>query len=165
MPYCTNCGTEVGDTDKFCAICGQAQLRPGPSASSSTAAGPPPPVGDVLSNVTPRTASILCYVPWMGWIASVVILASPRFQRDRGVRFHAFQGLYLFVVWLLVEMVVDPVLHYSDARVLHAVSGMLHLAVFVASVFMMVKTSQNETYSLPVIGELAERSVAEQRTF
>ncbi|MDZ4802761.1 MAG: zinc-ribbon domain-containing protein [Bryobacteraceae bacterium] len=164
MPYCTNCGTEVGNTDKFCAKCGLAQ-KPDPAASSFNASGAPPPVSDLLNNVTPRTASILCYVPWMGWIASVVILASPRFQKDRNVRFHAFQGLYLFVVWLLVKMVIDPILHYSDVRALHAVGGLLHIVVFIAWIFMMIKTSHNESYSLPVIGELADRSVAEQRTF
>ena len=164
MPYCTNCGTEVGTTDKFCAICGAAQ-KPEPSASSATGTGQPKPVGDVMSNMTPRTASILCYVPWMGWIASVVILASPRFQKDAKVRFHAFQGLYLFVVWLLVEMVLDPILDSTDLRLMHMIGNMLQLAVFISWVFMMIKTSHNESYSLPVIGELAERSVAEQRTF
>jgi uncharacterized membrane protein len=118
-----------------------------------------------LSNMTPRSASILCYVPWMGWIASVVILASPRFQKDRSVRFHAFQGLYLFVVWLLVDMVLDPILDSTNVRLMHMVGNMTQLAVFIAWVFMMIKTSHNESYSLPVIGELAERSVAEQRTF
>lgn len=164
MPYCTNCGTEVGSTDKFCAICGAAQ-KPEPSASSPAAGTTPPPPADMLRNISARNASILCYVPWMGWIASVVILASPRFQKDRTVRFHAFQGLYLFVVWLLVEMVFGPMLYISEVKVMHAVSGLLHLVVFVAWVFMMIKTSHNEYYSLPVIGNLAERSVAEQRTF
>ncbi len=164
MPYCTNCGTEVGSLDKFCAKCGAPQT-PGSSASSAAGPGPPTPPADVLGNMSARTATLLCYVPWMGWIASVVILASPRFQKDRAVRFHAFQGLYLFVAWLLVEMVLDPALHFSDGRVFHAASKLLHLTILGAWIFMMVKTSQNETYSLPVIGELAERSVAEQRLF
>lgn len=162
MPYCTNCGNLVSTSDKFCAKCGMAQNF---TAGTGSVPPPPPPSGDVLGNMSPRTASLLCYVPWMGWIASVVILASPRFQKDRGVRFHAFQGLYLFVAWLLVEMVLDPILQYPDAAPLRIASKMLHLVILGAWIYMMVKTSHNETYSLPVIGELAERSVAEQRFF
>jgi uncharacterized membrane protein len=30
-------------------------------------------------------------------------------------------------------------------------------------VFMLVKTSQNRLYRLPLVGELADRSIAEQR--
>jgi uncharacterized membrane protein len=115
--------------------------------------------------MSPRTASMLCYVPWMGWIAAIVILASPRFQKDNSVRFHAFQGLYLFVGWLLVRMVLDPMLDYSHVGGLHFISSLAHLVMLVAWIFMLIKTSQNQTYSLPIIGELAERSVAEQKLF
>jgi len=103
---------------------------------------------------------MLCYIPLAGWIASIVVLASPRFRENRSVRFHAFQGLYLFVAWLLVEMFVAPIISISDAG--HFISRILHLTIFVAWIFMLVKTSHSETYSLPIIGELAERSVAEQ---
>jgi len=35
--------------------------------------------------------------------------------------------------------------------------------LLVASIFMMVKTSQGEHYRLPVFGELADKSIAEQQ--
>ena len=54
----------------------------------------------------PRGASMLCYVPWFGWLASVWVLASERFRTERDVRFHAYQGLYLFVAWLLSHWAV-----------------------------------------------------------
>jgi len=57
---------------------------------------------DPLSGISPRTASILCYIPVVGWIASIIVLAADRFRNDHRVRFHAFQGLYLFVAWLIV---------------------------------------------------------------
>lgn len=114
--------------------------------------------------MSPRTAAILCYVPLVGWLASIVVLASPRFQRDRTTRFHAFQGLYLFVAWLLVEMIASPLVHFSElSRLGRAVGGGLHLLLFGAWIFMLIKTSQEQFFSLPIIGELAERSVAEQR--
>ena len=107
---------------------------------------------------------MLCYVPFVGWIAAVVVLASPRFQRERRVRFHAFQGIYLFVAWLIVDWVLAPMFrHIPSAPGVHALAGLLQLAVLVAWVFMNVKSSQEEEFHLPILGELAERSVAEQR--
>ena len=44
------------------------------------------------------------------------------------------------------------------------VAKLLKLAVLVAWVFMLVKLAQNQTFRLPILGELAERSVDEQRS-
>jgi uncharacterized membrane protein len=109
---------------------------------------------------------MLCYIPIVGWIAAIVVLASPKYQRDTGLRFHAFQGIYLFVVYLLIDWVMAPMLHIvpgPGGHLTRMISAMLHLAVFGAWILMIVKTSQEQTLSLPIIGELAERSVAEQR--
>ncbi len=109
---------------------------------------------------------MLCYIPVVGWIPSVAVLAAPRFQHDKRVRFNAFQGLYLFVVWLIVDWVVDPVLSFGPGSGLHElriVKSLLKAAVFVAWIFMLIKTSQEELYHLPIVGELADRSVSEQR--
>jgi uncharacterized membrane protein len=101
----------------------------------------------------------------MGWIAAIIVLASPRFSRDRDLRFHAFQGIYLFVAWLLIDWVVEPLMSIpgNGSRPARFAVHVLELAVFAAWVWMLVQTSQNQRYSLPLIGELAERSVAEQR--
>ena len=159
MPFCTQCGNQVGNADTFCASCGSRQ---------SSAAGKPGdagrPIPDYMDNVSPRTASMSCYIPWLGWIPAIVYLAVPRFQHDRLVRFHAFQGLYLFVAWLLVDRVVEPLLEgLHSPGPMHAVAAVLHLAILAAWIWMIIKTSQGQLYHLPVVGELAERSLAEQR--
>ena len=46
---------------------------------------------------------------------------------------------------------------------MRAMTGLMHAIVFGAWIWMIVKTAQEETYHLPVVGDLAERSVAEQR--
>jgi uncharacterized membrane protein len=166
MPFCTSCGSEVRPTDLFCRACGTRQT-PTPGASGAPEGTGAPIAKDPMRNISPRTASILCYVPIVGWIMSIVVLASPHFARDRVLRFHAFQGIYLFVVWLLIQWVVEPMFgwmpHRGGGRMLHLVANVMELAVFVAWIFMLIKTSQQQFYSLPFIGELADRSVAEQR--
>ncbi len=108
-----------------------------------------------------RQAAFYCYIPIVGWIMSIVALASERFRDDKMVRFHAFQGLYLFVLWLFVDWVFGPITAYAEAT--RALGKLLKLAVMGAWVFMMVKTKQGEDFRLPILGELADRSVSEQR--
>jgi uncharacterized membrane protein len=113
---------------------------------------------NALQSLNPKTASILCYVPWVGWIAAIVVLASDRFRHDRAVRFHAFQGLYLFVAWLIADQVMRPLLD-GIAR-LH-IYQLIEAALLGMSIFMMVKAAHDQTYSLPLFGELAQRSMNE----
>ena len=150
MPFCCQCGKQVTGGDVYCAHCGTQQpVKP------RTSAGP-------FSNVTPRNASLLCYIPLVGWIPAIVILASQRFKQYRDVRFHAFQGLYLFVAWLIVDWAVGPMLHIPSEALHFSLGGILKAALFLTWILMIIKTSQDEVFRLPVLGELAERSVAEQ---
>ncbi len=154
MPYCCQCGKKVTDQDLFCAICGARQPAP---------AGSP---ANYFTGVSSRTSALLCYIPIIGWIAAIVVLASTRFRSDHNVRFHAFQGLYLFVAWLVVDWVLSPMFHvafipgFPMNRLFPAI---LKLVVFCSWIFMMIKVSHDENYKLPLVGELAERSVSEQR--
>ena len=139
--------------DVFCGRCGARQ----PAASSPPPPTPPQPLRG-LESIHPKTASILCYIPWVGWIAAIVVLASDRFRHNRAVRFHAFQGLYLFVAWLIADQVIRPVVG-GMARI--HVYGVIEALLLAASIFMMVKAAHEQTYALPLFGELAQRSVAE----
>lgn len=157
MPYCTQCGTHVQNTDVFCPACGTRQGEPGKKAAPGTG-----PAGkEFLGSMSARTASILCYIPWVGWIASIVVLASDRFRENRDVRFHAFQGLYLFVAWLFVDWVFEPFTAYTAAT--QFIGKALKLAVLGTWILMLVKTSQDQLFRLPLLGDLADRSVSEQR--
>jgi uncharacterized membrane protein len=147
MPYCSQCGNQVDTGDVYCAKCGARQ----------PVAYPRP--ADPFATITPRTASILCYIPGLGWIGSIIVLASQRFRNDRIVRFHAFQGLYLFVAWLIEDWVLTPIL--SGIPHVH-LNGIVKALLLFMSIFMIIKASHEEAYSLPIIGELAERSVSDK---
>ncbi|MGD0772099.1 MAG: hypothetical protein ABSC05_04680 [Candidatus Solibacter sp.] len=148
MPFCSQCGSQAG-TALYCPHCGSKQ----PSDTAPSSAAPDP-----LGGLNPRTASILCYIPGIGWIASIIVLASGRFRHDRLVRFHGFQGLYLFVAWLLDDQVLRPLLQRIPELHLHPIIQAVLLGM---SIFMMVKASHDEAYPLPLFGELAQKSVAE----
>ncbi len=152
MPFCCQCGCQVGSADAYCSHCGAKQ------------AGAAPAAPNLLANLTARNAALLCYIPVIGWIPAIVVLAAERFKQDRTVRFHAFQGLYLFVAWLLVDWAIGPFFAmFPGSAFRHGITGLLKALLFLVWIFMIVKTSQNETYRLPIVGELAERSLSEQR--
>ena len=151
MPFCSQCGSTVAEHDIFCARCGSRQP-----------VTPPPPRKDWLAGFSPRTAAILCYIPIVGWIAAVVVLAADQFRNNRTLRFHAFQGLYLFVAWLIVKEVIRPMMRPFTHFFHLGMDGLLSAAILFMWIFMIIKTSHNEVYSLPLFGELAEKSVAER---
>jgi uncharacterized membrane protein len=148
MPFCSHCGSRVQDQDRFCSQC---------AAPQPVAGAPRRPIGEPM---TPRTAAILSYVPVIGWIAAVVVLASRQYRHDPVVRFHAFQGLYLFALHLLIEWAIRPVFQSIPGPII-GVYAMMQAVIFGVSIFMIVKTVQGERYMLPFLGELAERSAQE----
>lgn len=160
MPFCVQCGAGVGNSDRFCGKCGAPQ----PAAPR----GPRFRTDQFFSGLTNRNAALLCYIPWFGWIAAIFILASDRFRHDRQVRFHAFQGLYLFVAWLIVDWVFVPMVsipeHFSDPPAWGLPGHLLQLAMLAVWVIMIIKVAHGENFHLPILGEMAERSASEQRT-
>jgi uncharacterized membrane protein len=152
MPFCSQCGNAVGDRDSFCGRCGAKQ--PGAERGATWTGSRPAP----FESVSPRTASTLCYVPWIGWVVAIIVLAADRFRKNHVVRFHAFQALYLFVAWLINDWVLRWFVWPFTTFHLH---GVIEVVLLVMSIFMIVKTAHDKQHSLPLFGELAERSVAE----
>lgn len=156
MPFCTQCGTQVGDTAAYCGHCGTAQPHPaGSSGSRST----PPPSRDFLDGLTERNASILCYIPVFGIIPSIIFLSSQKFRHNHRVRFDGFQSIYLFVAYLIVSS-AGPFFLFG---LFHRRTGnILESLISLCWIFLLVKAAQNEQVRLPIIGDLAERSASEQ---
>jgi uncharacterized membrane protein len=162
MPFCTQCGRQASSSDVFCANCGARQSPGETTGGPGPSAGPgPSPAHDPLAGLSPRTAAILCYVPAVGWIAAIIVLAARRFKDDRLIRFHAFQGLYLFAAWLVVDWVIGPIVHSAPGHYF-PLDLILHALILGVSILMMIKASHGEAYVLPIIGELAQRSATEQ---
>jgi uncharacterized membrane protein len=75
------------------------------------------------------------------------------------MRFHAFQGLYIFAAWLIVDWAIQPI--FSSLHHVLRVDSLLQMLLMFVWIFMLVKTSHGEIYELPLIGELAQRSARE----
>ena len=151
MPYCTHCGTQVNAQSAFCHACGCAQPNR-------------PAYVDPLDHLSDRTASMLCYIPIFGVIPAIIFLATQRYRRNAKVRFDAFQSLYLFLAFVIVSSVLPPFFWLSFGHFgLHSLFiPLLKAAVFVLWVYLLIKAAQEQRVHLPVIGDLAARSAAEQ---
>ncbi len=162
MPFCPNCGSMVTANDRFCGRCGAPQPSVGAGTGSGAAGARASRSWQetAAAGFSNQTASTLCYVPVVGWIAGLLVLATERFRQERTVRFHAFQGLYLFVTWLLVDLITDN--FFRAASELRFVPNPFKLALIGTWIYMLIQTNQGRLIKLPVVGEIAERSVDEQ---
>jgi uncharacterized membrane protein len=107
---------------------------------------------------------MLCYIPVFGVIPAIIFLAAQRYRRNAVVRFDAFQSLYLFVAFLIVSSALPPFLFISFGHFgIHTfVIHVLKAVIFVTWIYLLVKAAQREQVRLPIIGDLAARSAAEQ---
>jgi uncharacterized membrane protein len=141
MVYCQNCGSPV--EGRYCAKCGSATA---PAAEASPSA-PPPPDATLTDNI----AGALCYIPLLG----IIFLLVEPYSRNRTVRFHAFQSLFLvaamFVVNIIVSMMFTMILGFWGFF------SLLRLAFLLLWLFLLVKTYQGDKIILPIIGPLAAK--------
>lgn len=108
-------------------------------------------------------ASALCYVPFIGWIVGIIFLLIEPYNKDRAVRFHAWQSIGLSVVLIVVRIALSIVLSgfMSFSYGLGAMVGMLMMlfsfGVLILFIFLAFKTYQNQRIVIPIIGPFAEK--------
>lgn len=157
MPFCPSCGAPV--EGKFCARCGTPVAG---GAAPPTGAPPPPPPPQASSGMTPNVAGALAYV--LGLITGILFLVLEPYNRDRLVRFHAFQSIFLnlaviavYIVLMILGGVLGAVVPLVAGMLFGLLSLVLWLAFLVLWVVLIVKTYGGSKMVLPVIGPLAEK--------
>lgn len=103
----------------------------------------------------------LCYL--LGLITGIIFLVLEPYNRDKLVRFHAFQSIFMTVGVFAVHvaLTIISILVATMTFLLSGLITMLHLLVslafFLLWLYMMWKTYSGEKVVLPVIGPLAEK--------
>jgi uncharacterized membrane protein len=152
MPFCSKCGNQVQPDDRFCKGCGTPQPLPASPKSAN----------DPFSNVEPHVVQALGYIPFVGWIVCIYGMVAERFRQDRLTRFHAFQGLFVFVSWLIYDWVLESILYSLIPRG-YLISRLIKLAFTAGWIYMVYQTSQKILIRIPFLAELADKSVDEQK--
>ncbi len=145
---CASCGIDLIQGAAFCPSCGKPISSLGGSGVGSAAS----------SVLQPNVAGLLSYL--MGFITGILFLVLEPYKRDRFVRFHAFQSIFLSAAWLAISIALEIALSVLPGvlwRLASLLLSLLSLAVFVLAVFLMYKAYTNVKFKLPVIGDLAEK--------
>ncbi|HZS06818.1 MAG TPA: zinc-ribbon domain-containing protein [Blastocatellia bacterium] len=110
------------------------------------------------SGLQPNVAGLLCYITF---IPALVFLLLEPYNRNRFVRFHAFQCLFLTLVLFLFNIALAIALAIAGVilpwQLISLVWAVVRLGSLALVILLMVKAYNNETYKLPVIGDMAEQ--------
>ena len=153
MAFCAKCGTQLAEGTSFCASCG---------TPVGAAPGSPPTPAATGTGMSSNVAGLLTYI--LGFITGIIFLVIEPYKNDKFVRFHAFQSIFLSVVWIGFRIVWGYVvmgLIWSPFSGLWALLGLISMLVsllFLAcTLFLMYKAYNNERFKLPIIGDLAAK--------
>jgi uncharacterized membrane protein len=159
MAFCPNCGTQVNG--RFCPNCGLDIASGSTASAGSVGSDYVPPAAPPLSapGLTQNVASALCYL--LGFITGVIFLLLSPYNRNRLVRFHAFQSIFLCVALLVIDIVLgifSGILWAAHAGALVGVLWRLYqLATVLGWLYLMYAAYTNRKIVIPVIGPLAEK--------
>ncbi len=162
MPFCASCGSPV--EGRFCAKCGSpvqdaaagvggSAAAPGPAPAAPPAAAPQ--YAPASTGMSDSTASGLCYLA--GLITGILFLVLEPYSKNKAIRFHAFQSIFLSVAWIAFWFVINIVFTGIGALSLLFLSPLFALAFFVLWLWVMISAFQGKAVSLPVIGPLAKK--------
>ena len=149
---------------RLCLTVASADKRWGRATSTAPAAAPLSPTR--RRSRTTCTASVPARLrcsatspssagSWPSWFWPPRASATTRASASK-----AFQGLYLFVAWLIVDWVLGPLFSFPrmwGPNIYRVFPALMKAGIFAAWVVMIVKTAQDELYKLPILGDLARK--------
>ena len=141
--FCASCGAQMADTATACPACGKSAAQ---SAGGGSGAGPAQASGGLQDNL----AGALAYL----WIVAIIFLLIEPYNRNKFVRFHSFQALFLGIFSIAGHIVLGIVPFIG-----WVILPFFSLAIFVVAVICAVKAYGNQEFKLPVLGELAAKQV------
>lgn len=144
MAFCPSCGAAV--EGRYCAKCGTAV---DPAAAATPVVTPVPVVS--AAGMPENTAAALCYL--LGLITGIIFLVLEPYNKNKLIRFHAFQSIFLHVAVIIVWVAFRTILPWG----LWWLVSLIDLGFFVLWVFMLIQTFQGKKIVLPVIGDFAAK--------
>lgn len=146
MPFCRHCGKEILESDRFCPACGKnTAAAPAPETKANPFADTPEIEVDAKDAADNKWVALLGY---FGILFLIPLLASPD---SKFARFHANQGLVLFLACVVMEIASGivgwiPVLGWLAALA-------INVALIALAIMGMVNAYNGKAKELPIIGK------------
>ena len=140
MAFCSGCGAQLADGATVCAACGKGQSVGGGAAAAPAAAHS----GGLQDNI----AGLLAYL----FIPAIIFLVMEPYNKNKFIRFHSFQGLFLGLVSFVGHIILSFIPFIGWALI-----PLFSLAIFILAIVGMVKAYGNQKWKIPVIGDMAEK--------
>jgi uncharacterized membrane protein len=159
MAYCASCGAQMVDNVAFCPNCGKPACQGNPAG----AATPPPPYDTTTASAPPLAENVAGMLAYFTIIPAIIFLLIEPYNRNRFVRFHCFQCLFVAVALVVVDvalMILSSIFHLLPVIgwfITALMWPLYSLAVLALWLLLVVKAYQHEIYKLPVVGDMAER--------
>ena len=92
-------------------------------------------------------------------IPAIVFLIIDPFKKSSFVRFHAWQSIFFFVAWAVIDILVSVVQNLVPSSVFLTLTALqlVGLALFVVWLIVFIGAFNGKRSKLPVIGGLAEK--------
>jgi uncharacterized membrane protein len=108
------------------------------------------------SGLSDNAAGGLAYITI---IPAIVFLIVEPFKRSSYVRFHAWQSIFFFVAWAVIDILVMAVQNLVPSAVFLTLTvlQLVGLAIFVVWLIVFISAFNGKRIKLPIIGDLAEK--------
>ncbi len=130
---CPHCGTVMPASAAFCPGCGWS-MTPLPPAERAVAA-----------------------IAYFTFVPAAVILYLPAYGSNRFVRFHAWQSILLWGVFLILTIAALFLSNVAAAMAFLLFGILALLAMFFLWMVLTFKAWEGERFELPLFGDLAAR--------
>ena len=107
-----------------------------------------------------NVASAVCYAGW--FITGIIFLVMDPYSKNRAIRFHAFQSIFMSVAVIAIDIVLGILLPVSlfSWGLYALIWSVFRLLCLVLWLYTIVSAYQGKTLLLPVIGPLAQKQAA-----
>jgi uncharacterized membrane protein len=108
------------------------------------------------SGLSDNAAAGIAYITL---IPAIVFLILDPFKKSSYVRFHAWQSIFFFVAWAVIDILVGLVQNLVPSTVFLTLTvlQLVGLVLFLVWIYVFVSAFNGKRIKLPVIGALAEK--------
>jgi uncharacterized membrane protein len=141
---CPQCGIQMPVNAAFCPGCGWNTAQP---------------VLGTTGGIRDNIAGALAYLTF---IPAIVFLLAEPFKKNRFIRFHSFQSIFLTIAAVVAGLALKLIFLVLSLiplghLLLLLISAIVFLGCVILWLVLAVKALQGELFRLPLIGDMAER--------